>query len=52
HVFAGAGIVAASDPDAEFAETELKMAAMLDVIDAGPADGVGPAPGDPDGGVR
>ncbi|RMH81613.1 MAG: isochorismate synthase, partial [Actinomyces sp.] len=33
HVFAGAGIVAASDPDAEFAETELKMAAMLDVID-------------------
>jgi isochorismate synthase len=28
-VFAGAGIVAGSDPHAEFAETELKMSAML-----------------------
>jgi isochorismate synthase len=33
-LWAGAGIVAASDPDAEFAETELKFATMLDVLQA------------------
>jgi len=32
-LFAGAGIVAESDPDAELGETELKLGAMLDVLD-------------------
>lgn len=31
-VFAGAGIVAGSDPDREFAETELKSRALLDAL--------------------
>ena len=31
-LWAGAGIVAASDPDAELAETELKLATMLEVL--------------------
>ncbi len=46
HVFAGAGIVAASDPDAEYDETELKMRGMLDVIGPGP---VAPGPAGPAG---
>jgi isochorismate synthase EntC len=29
---AGAGIVAASEPEAEFAETELKLLTMLDAL--------------------
>lgn len=33
-LWAGAGIMAASDPDAELAETELKLATMLEVLDA------------------
>ncbi len=33
-VFAGAGIVAGSAPDKEFAETELKFKAMLDALSA------------------
>ncbi len=32
-LFAGAGVVAESDPKAELEETELKLAAMLDVLD-------------------
>jgi menaquinone-specific isochorismate synthase len=32
-LFAGAGIVAESDPDAELGETELKLGAMLDILD-------------------
>ncbi len=32
-VFAGAGIVAGSDPDAEWLETELKMRSMRDVLE-------------------
>jgi isochorismate synthase len=32
YAFAGAGIVAESDPDAEYAETGLKQRALLDVI--------------------
>ncbi|HSD59612.1 MAG TPA: chorismate-binding protein, partial [Burkholderiales bacterium] len=32
-LFAGAGIVAESDPEAEMQETELKLAAMLDVLE-------------------
>ncbi|MFZ5556081.1 MAG: isochorismate synthase [Pseudomonadota bacterium] len=32
-LFAGAGIVAESDPEAELAETEIKLCAMLDVIE-------------------
>ncbi len=33
HLWAGAGIMAASDPDAEWAETELKMSALLDLLE-------------------
>ncbi len=33
-LWAGAGIMAASDPEAELAETELKLATMLEVLDA------------------
>ena len=36
-VFAGAGIVAGSDPHAELAETELKMSAMLEPLRAATA---------------
>ncbi len=32
HLFAGAGIVAASDPAAELAETEIKLAALLPLL--------------------
>jgi len=32
HLFAGAGIVAASDPDAEFEETALKLRTLLDAL--------------------
>ena len=32
HLFAGAGIVADSDPEAELAETELKLAALLPLV--------------------
>jgi salicylate biosynthesis isochorismate synthase/menaquinone-specific isochorismate synthase len=32
HLFAGAGIVADSDPEAELAETELKLAALLPLL--------------------
>jgi isochorismate synthase len=35
-LWAGAGIVAASDPAAELAETELKLQTMLEVLDATP----------------
>jgi len=31
-LWAGAGIMAASQPEAEFAETEMKLATMLDVL--------------------
>ena len=31
-VFAGAGIVAGSDPEKEFAETNLKFSALLDAL--------------------
>jgi isochorismate synthase EntC len=31
-VWAGAGIVAASDPDAELAETDLKLAVVLEAL--------------------
>jgi menaquinone-specific isochorismate synthase len=31
-VYAGAGIVAGSAPEKEFAETELKFKAMLDAV--------------------
>jgi isochorismate synthase len=34
HLFAGAGIVAESDPSAELAETELKLGAMLPLVAA------------------
>src|SRR5690606_14018712 len=37
-LWAGAGIVAESDPDAEYAETGLKQRALLDVLGA-PPDG-------------
>jgi menaquinone-specific isochorismate synthase len=37
-LFAGAGIVAESDPQAELAETELKLSAMLGVIEESHAD--------------
>jgi menaquinone-specific isochorismate synthase len=33
-VYAGAGIVAGSNPEKEFAETELKFRAMLDALGA------------------
>lgn len=33
-LWAGAGIMAASDPDAELAETELKLATMLEALNA------------------
>lgn len=46
HLWAGAGIVAGSDPDRELAETELKLRAMLGALGvqaepeaAGPGDG-------------
>ena len=32
HLFAGGGIVADSDPDAELAETQAKLQAMLSAI--------------------
>jgi isochorismate synthase EntC len=32
HLFAGAGIVADSRPDAELAETELKLGALLPLV--------------------
>jgi len=32
HLYAGAGIVAASDPAAELAETEVKLGALLPLI--------------------
>ncbi|HSO06708.1 MAG TPA: chorismate-binding protein, partial [Pelomicrobium sp.] len=37
-LYAGAGVVAESDPDAELAETELKLTAMLNVIEESSAD--------------
>jgi menaquinone-specific isochorismate synthase len=40
HLWAGAGIMAASDPDAEWAETELKMSALLDLLE-GSGEGIG-----------
>ncbi len=40
-LWAGAGIVAGSDPDRELAETELKLRAMLGALGAGPAHAVG-----------
>jgi len=45
HLWAGAGIVAGSDPDRELAETELKLRAMLGALGP-PVD----EPGEPDGG--
>lgn len=44
HLWAGAGIMAASDPDAEWAETELKMSALLDLLEGsgeGSGEGIG-----------
>jgi isochorismate synthase EntC len=35
HLYAGAGIVRGSDPDAEYAETELKLATMLGALGVG-----------------
>jgi salicylate biosynthesis isochorismate synthase len=32
HIYAGAGIVAESDPEAEYAETELKLSGMLSAL--------------------
>ena len=32
HLFAGAGIVADSDPEAELAETEIKLGALLPLL--------------------
>lgn len=32
-LFAGAGITAESDPDAEYAETELKLRVMLEALE-------------------
>jgi isochorismate synthase EntC len=32
HLYAGAGIVAGSDPAAELAETEIKLEAMLPLL--------------------
>ena len=37
HLFAGAGIVADSDPAAELAETELKLEALLPLLRTGRA---------------
>jgi isochorismate synthase EntC len=34
HIFAGAGVVAASDADLEFEETELKLALMINALGA------------------
>ena len=34
HLYAGAGIVADSDPETELAETELKLDAMLPLLSA------------------
>ena len=34
HLYAGAGIVRDSDPDAEYAETRLKLAAVLSALEA------------------
>lgn len=45
HLWAGAGIVAGSDPDRELAETEIKLRAMLGAL--GVDDPGRPAPGDP-----
>mgnify|MGYP001447626489 CR=1 FL=1 len=36
HLWAGAGIVAGSDPDRELAETDLKLSAMLGALGAAP----------------
>jgi len=46
HLWAGAGIVAGSDPDRELAETELKLRAMLGAL------GVTAEPEPPDRGDR
>jgi isochorismate synthase EntC len=32
HLFAGVGVVAGSDPEAELAETEVKLQAMLPLV--------------------
>jgi isochorismate synthase EntC len=32
HLFAGVGVVAGSDPEAELAETEVKLGAMLPLV--------------------
>jgi isochorismate synthase EntC len=45
HLYAGGGIVADSDAAGELAETQLKLAALLDALTGSEAD---PAP-DPDG---
>ncbi|MBL9207011.1 MAG: chorismate-binding protein, partial [Opitutaceae bacterium] len=37
-VYAGAGIVAGSTPDSEFAETELKFGALLEALRRGRVD--------------
>ena len=37
-VFAGAGLVAGSEPDAEWSEVEGKIAAMLEALGVPPAD--------------
>jgi isochorismate synthase len=37
HAFAGCGIVAASDPAAEYAETQVKLRAILAALEAAPA---------------
>ncbi|MCW5760870.1 MAG: chorismate-binding protein, partial [Phenylobacterium sp.] len=37
HLWAGGGIVGASDPDRELAETEVKFRAMLQALGAGEA---------------
>jgi isochorismate synthase len=49
HVYAGAGIVRDSDPDAEYAETGLKQRALLDALGlplVAAADAGAPAPGE------
>jgi isochorismate synthase EntC len=45
HLYAGGGIVADSDAAGELAESQLKLAALLDALTGSEAD---PAP-DPDG---
>src|SRR5262249_36149305 len=47
HLWAGAGIVAGSDPDRELAETEIKLRAMLGALGVADPDGDG-ADGDDD----